>query len=98
MAEGVAAHAFEDSRSIHGELDGLLQSGLEYMVATLRTSAWINAQRFRWKDILPAKLPGGIGIFLLLCRHFPRVQRDRFIPLLADRLADGLGATRVTAF
>ena len=38
------------------------------------------------------------GHSLLIYQHFPRVLIDRFIPFLADRLADEFGATRVTAF
>lgn len=40
----------------------------------------------------------GNGHSLLVYQHFPHVERTRFIPYLAERLGDDLGASRVTAF
>jgi hypothetical protein len=38
------------------------------------------------------------GHSLLIYQHYPRVSRDRFVPFLADRIAEELGCSRVSAF
>lgn len=38
------------------------------------------------------------GHSLLVYQHFPRVPRDRFVPFLANRLAEELGKPQVMAF
>jgi len=38
------------------------------------------------------------GHSLLVYQHFPRVNRDRFVPFLASRLADELGSRHVIGF
>jgi len=38
------------------------------------------------------------GHSLLVYQHFPRVERTRFVPFLADRLRDEIGAPRVEGF
>lgn len=38
------------------------------------------------------------GHSLLIYQHFPHVNHERFVPFLADRLAEELGTAHVTAF
>jgi hypothetical protein len=68
-------------------------NGIE--VESTRLGARGSAKYIYWREI---KEIYSKGHSLLIYQHFPRVQRDRFIPFLADRLADELWATRITAF
>jgi hypothetical protein len=38
------------------------------------------------------------GSSVLVYQHYPRIERSRFIPFLADRLGEEVGAARVNAF
>ena len=38
------------------------------------------------------------GSSVLVYQHYPRVERSRFVPFLADRLGEEIGAARVNAF
>lgn len=38
------------------------------------------------------------GSSVLVYQHYPRVERSRFVPFLADRLGEEIGAARVDAF
>ena len=68
-------------------------NGIE--VESTRLGARGSAKYIYWGEIEEIYSKGHS---LLIYQHFPRVQRDRFIPFLADRLADELRATQVTAF
>ena len=68
-------------------------NGIE--VESTRLGARGSAKYVYWRELEEIYSKGHS---LLIYQHFPRVQRDRFIPFLADRLADELGATQVTAF
>ena len=48
-----------------------------------------------WREL---KAAFSRGYSLLICQHFPRVPRERFVPYLADRIAEELGCVRVSAF
>jgi len=51
-----------------------------------------SAKYIYWSELREAY---GNGHSLLVYQHFPRVERTRFVPFLADRLRDELGAPRV---
>jgi hypothetical protein len=40
----------------------------------------------------------GMGKSVLVYQHYPRVPRERFVPFVAERLAEELGARSITAF
>ncbi len=48
-----------------------------------------------WCELIHAY---GMCKSLLVYQHYPRVSRERFVPFLASRLAEELGAPSVTAF
>lgn len=54
-----------------------------------------SAKYIYWSELHDAY---GNGHSLLVYQHFPRVERTRFVPFLADRLRDELGAPRVEGF
>jgi hypothetical protein len=54
-----------------------------------------SAKYIYWSELREAY---GNGHSLLVYQHFPRVERKRFVPFLADRLRDELGAPCVEGF
>jgi hypothetical protein len=54
-----------------------------------------SSQYIYWAELREAYRRGHS---LLVYQHFPRVERTRFVPFLADCLGDELGAPRVGAF
>lgn len=54
-----------------------------------------SARYIYWKELQEAYTTGHS---LLVYQHFPRVERAAFVPFLADRLGEQLGASAVVAF
>jgi hypothetical protein len=54
-----------------------------------------SAKYIYWKEL---RVAYANGHSLLVYQHFPRVERARFVPFLADRLRDELCAPRVVGF
>ena len=48
-----------------------------------------------WRELIRGY---GMGKSVLVYQHYPRVSRERFVPFLARRLEEELGAQSVTAF
>jgi hypothetical protein len=48
-----------------------------------------------WREL---KVAFSRGHSLLIYQHYPHVPREPFVPFLADRIAEELGCSRVTAF
>lgn len=54
-----------------------------------------SAKYIYWSELHEAY---GNGHSLLVYQHFPRIERTRFVPFLAERLREELGAPRVEGF
>jgi hypothetical protein len=68
-------------------------NGIE--VSSPRWAGRGSSKYIYWRELKDAY---SRGHSLLIYQHYPRVERDRFVPFLAERIAEELGGPRVSAF